>query len=389
MIPNPNDTRGWEIVKLLNEGVPSMGALDARRLLAEYFRLDCRRPSRLHSAILSCAVKMAGAFPDFHFVPFLELWGMEHLRQEDSEARVDDSGKRFPSLVERMTKAYAYSLLFHPEEHLPAEMEAMFVSVLESKGYRVENRGGQLVLTTPGIVTRVFQSEVKNRKMTFAQQLLPNGEEVVTEVHTMTAFARMRYEEMENRLFRLLLRTSDAGKLRIEAAVLHSGDVAGAFPLEVGYVDHVDATHRHIHVFDRHSRHLVSKFVTTDIVAGQYVEFVPVIPAVGNFKTAIITRVLDNGPEAFGYRDVVVTYVNAEQGYCSWELLPDANGAVNPITEDGAAPDVEPATKGYLSQQLIESRGITMPKKGDRLRIITFLKRGKDKKKRPVVVEVE
>lgn len=385
---NPQETRGWEIVRQLNDGVPTIGALNARQLLAEYFKLNCYRPSRLHSAILSCATKMAMAFPDFHFVPFLEMWGLENLRSDDSESRTDETGKRFPSLVERMTKAYAYSLLFHPQQHLDGKMETMLMPLLQKKGYSVRMVDGQMVIASAAIATRVFVSDVRNRKMTFVQLLLPDGEELVTEVHTMTAFCRMRYEDMVNKMFDVLLRSSENGKLRVEAAIPSSGSVAAVFPVEVGYVDHVDGNHMHIHVFDNQSRHLVSKFVTTNIEAGQYVEFVPVIPSVGSFKTAVITRVLENGPEMFGYRDVVVTYVNAEQGYCSWELLPATDGKVVPIMETGAAADVEPATKGYISRHLFESKGIPMPKKGDKLKIVTFLKRGKDKKKRPVVVEV-
>lgn len=380
---DPQQTRGWEIVRELNSGVPTMGALAARRLLAEYFTLGVRKPSRPHSAILSAAVKMAQVFPEFHFVPFLNIWGLENIRPEDSEARVDETGKRFPSLIERMTKAYAYSLLFHGEEHLTPEQEALLVPTLQRKGYQVAKEGGGLRLTSSAIATRVFQAEVRRRKMTFVQLLLPDGTEIVTEVHTLTAFCRMRYEEIEGKVFDVLLRTSDAGKLRVEAAVLNTG-TGCSFETAIGYIDRIDLGHHHIHIFDQYSRHLVAKFTSTCPGPGQYVEFIPTIPKEGNFKTAVIRRVLENGAEAFGYRDVVVTYTNEEKGYAAWELLPDATGVVVPLTEKGA--DTEPAVKGYINKQLTDRIGRQLPKKGDRLRIVVFLKRGKDGKKHPCVV---
>ena len=128
---NPKEKRGWEIVKELNNitddaaGVSADAALNSRRLLAEYLKLETHRPSRIHPAILSCAVKMTTRFPSFHFVLFADMWGMENLRPEDSESRTGDDGKRFPSLVERMVKAYAYSLLFYPGEHLSTEEEQL------------------------------------------------------------------------------------------------------------------------------------------------------------------------------------------------------------------------------------------------------------------------
>jgi len=395
---DPKETRGWEIVKLLNEGLQNNSdssrqdkgqALVARQLLAEYFKLGCRKPSRLHSAILGCAVKMAVAYPDFHFVPFLEIWGFEHLRSEDSEARTDDSGRRFPSLVERMTKAYAYSLLYHPNEQLDAAYEQMMKSVLSQKGFVVAEREGHLQLTTPLLATHTFQTEVRGRKMTFVSLLTPDGNELSVEVHTITAHCRLRYDDIPNRLFDVLLRTSEGGKMRVEAAVLSTSAISQCFETTIGYVEHIDTAHKHIHVYDKESRHLVSKFVTsTPLKEGQYVEFVPLIPRESNFKEAIITRVLsaEEGPVAFGYRDAVVTYSDAVKGYCAWELLPDAGGIVHGIVETGAKVQQEPATKGYINQSLCEKLMLPLPEKNARVHVITFLKRGKDGKKHLVVV---
>jgi len=389
---NPQETRGWEIVKSLNDSLKAKDASESvalRKLLAEYMKLGCKKPSRLHSAILSCAVKMAVTFPDFHFVPFLDLWGLENLRQEDSNTLTDESGKRLPSLAERMTKAYAYSLLFHPEERLSAEAESMIKPTLIKKGFVTKCHDSDVQIVISAIATRTFHTEVRRRKMLFVQLLTEDGEEIITEVHTVTAFSKIRYNEIEGRLYNVILRTSDNGKRRVEAMCLSQRMVADCFETAIGYIEHVDTTHCHIHVFDNLSRHFVSKYSTPTTVRkeGQYVEFIPVIPKEGNFKSAIIVRMMDNGPEVFGYRNVVITYSDEEKGFAAWELLPESDGEIHPIVESNAMTPQVPATKGYINQSLATTKGMSLPKIGDKLRIITFLKRGKDGKKRPVVVD--
>lgn len=389
------ESRGWEIVKQVNEllnsigsGIPSQDtSISARRLLAQYLKLNTSKPSRLHSAILSCAVKMAPLFPDFHFVPLLDLWGLQYLRPEDSEGHTSDDGKRFPSLVERMIKAYAYSLLFHPDEHLSTELELRLKSAIQQKGYIAAELDGNIRVTTIAIATRLITKEVRNRKMTFVALLMPDGKEMITEVHTITQYQRMRYDDIPNKTFRILPRHSDKGNVRIEAAYPCNVNVEEYFQTCVGYVEHIDNVHKHIHIFDNHSRHFVSLYTgNTNISVGSYVKFIPVIPQESNFKTAIITSVLNDGPEEFGYRNVTVTFANEEQGFCSWELLADADGEVHPIIETGANETQEPATKGYINKALCDHIGRPLPGKGERLQIITFLKRGKDRKKRPFVV---
>lgn len=392
---DPQETQGWDIVKQLNEvltvtgynTVPVSKSIDCRKLLAEYFKLTVRKPSRLHSAILSCATKMAMAFPDFHFVPFLKMWGLENLRPEDSEAKVTDDGKRFPSLSERMTKAYAYSLMFHANEHLSHDEEQIIKPILLRKGYSVIEREGRLVIAMPAISTRVFQSEVMGRQMTFVNLMTPSGNEVISEVHTVTQYRKMSYGDLLNQCFNILLRTSDKGNLRVEAAYLSSENVESGFATAVGYVEFIDTNHKHIHVYDNESRHFVQPYMSeTNIKEGSYVRFIPIIPIESKFKSAVITSVLDNGPEIFGLRNAKVTFTNEEQGYCAWELLPEADGKVHPIVEKDAKDEQEPGTKGYINKVLCDRLGCRLPAKDEKIQIVSFLKRGKDRKKRPIVV---
>ena len=382
-------SRGWEIVRTLNNSVPTIPSIEARKLLAEYVKLmqlpaslgDNASIRQLHSAILSVAVKMAQAYTDFRFVPFLNLWGIENLRPEDSESGVDSQGKRFPSLVERMAKSYAYSLLFHPDDHLESELEALLIPHLQRKGFVLSSQSEGI--THHLLATNTFTTEVRGRKMTFVNLISPDGTELSAEVHTLTAHAPLRYSEIPGKMFSVLLRTSEKGNLRIEAAILSSQPVSDVFPTSIGYIENIDLNHRHIHVFDNQSRHLVAMMdAASNVVIGSFVQFLPIIPKESKFKSAIILRTLsaEEGPEAFGYRKARVTYVDNDKGYLSWELLPGEP----PIIETGTtAPSY---TKGYFNLQSTNTHHLTP---NTQLSLIVYLKRGKDGQKRPHVVKVK
>lgn len=382
-------TRGWEIFRTLNTSVPTIPSLEARKLLAEYVRLmhlpaslgDNASVRQLHSAILSVAVKMAQAYTDFRFVPFLNLWGMENLRPEDSESRVDEQGKRFPSLVERMAKAYAFSLLFHPDDHLDTELESLLIPHLQRKGFVLSSQADGI--THQLLAVSTFTTEVRGRKMTFVNLISPDGTDISAEVHTMTAHATLRYSEIPGKLFSVLLRTSEKGNLRIEAAIPSQQSASEVFPVSVGYVERIDLNHRHIHIFDNQSRHLVAMMdnSNTNVLAGSFVQFLPIIPKDSKFKSAIILRVLseEEGPEAFGYRKAKVTYIDKEKGYLSWEL----HEGEPPIIETGTT---SPSfTKGYLNLEATSTHHLTP---ATQISLIVYLKRGKDGQKRPYVVKV-
>lgn len=283
-----HQTQGWNLLRSLNDGVGKLSSVELRRLLASYFDMKLEHPSKLHSAILSVAVKMATQYLDFRFVSFLNIWGLENIRPEDGEGGVDASGKYFPSLLERLAKAYAYSLIFHPDERLAPELESIIAPLLQK---------------------------------------------------------------------------------------------IGTIPTAIGYVEHIDIEHSHIHVYDNLSRHFVA--VKSPIMAqiGQFVQFIPVILLQSKFKSAIIYKVLsaDDGFSTFGDHQAKVTFVDSEQNYCKWELTDGTT-----IVEAGTT---EPSyTTGYLSEQLIQSKG-NIPKLGDTLHLTVFLKRGKDGRKYPHVVD--
>ncbi|MDO4948637.1 MAG: hypothetical protein Q4E55_00480 [Bacteroidales bacterium] len=373
--------QGWDMLRKLNDGIGKLPSKELRRILASYMATNPQGPSKLHSAMLSVATRMATMYSDFHFVPFLNTWGLKNFREEDGEADIDASGKRFPSLLERLAKAYVYSLMLHPDERLASDAEAVLAPLIRRRGFSLPQP------CVPMITTRIFTSEVRGRKITFVCLVAADGTEVATEVHTLTAFCRMPYADIPNRLFRVLLRTvcNESGQTsyKVESAILESRPISDFFPLSIGYVEHFDAGHDHIHIFDNHSRHFVA--VKSDIhpSVGQYVGFVPLIPRNSRFKSAIIYKVYshEEGTQLFGCRMARITRVSASPQYCAWELIDGT-----PLVEEGTP---EPSfTMGYLSEQLLQARQI-VPPVGSDVGLIVFLKRGKDGKKRPYVVDFE
>lgn len=406
---NDEHNQGWTILKQLNELLTQASSgtttgqtsVMARRMLASYMQMpNMPRPSKLHSAFLASAVRMALMFTDFHLVPFLDLWGLQNLRPEDSEAYVDANGKRFPSTVERLAKAYAYSMLFRPKERLETALESLIFPFLEKRGYVMSATGE--VDMGPLLATRTFTSDVRGRKMTFVTLIDRTGTSLTTEVHTLTQYQRLRYEDIPGMLFRALLRRTDKG-LRIEAAILQPADAAEedeTFRTIAGYVEYIDHSHNHIHVYDNHSRHFVANLTPklSHIVAGQYVRFIPVVPKDSTFKSAFIRAVYpsEQGPEAFGYRRATITYIDNEKGYAAWELLAGEAPIVELISTlvvgkggGAVAPSgVQPSfTKGYIQGTLFKDVASQL-EVGKEVRLITFLKRGKDRQKRPFVVSV-
>lgn len=362
---------GWFLYRYLSDKLPVIPSLQARSILSEFLKLNTERPSRLYSSFLSLAAKMATQFQDFRFISFLRIWNLSNLLPEDKESHTDESGKRFPSLTDRIAKAISYSALFHPEDELDEEMQAY-----NTRTYQV----------LPLLATQLQTVEAQNRKMYFVRLVSPQGLELSTEVHTLTNFQKLSYKDIPGTLFSCLLRKTDDGHNKLDAAITSSALLTELFPTTTGYVEHIDLQHDHVHVYDNVSRHLVAINSKIRPSVGSYVQFIPLVPKESNFKTAIIIKVLppQDGPVSFGLRKARITYTDQVKGYCSWELLPQDDGTTKPIVE---ASTTSPSfTTGFLSQQTLQSQGVEIPKPGAIVHLAVFLKRGKDKQKRPYVV---
>ncbi|MDO5447106.1 MAG: hypothetical protein Q4F34_04930 [Prevotellaceae bacterium] len=381
----PDDRRvveeyAWTICKVLNRESEKLSPLYCRQLLAEYMKLDVVKPSLLHSAMLNAAVKVAVASAEFHFVPFLNLWNLSNLRREDYERQKDDSGKAFPSLVEKVGKAYVTARLMRPQETLAdsTEMER----IVNGMGFHI---------AVPMVVTKVSEFETNGRKLKFASLVGIDGKEANCEVHALRVNPALPKTGNQHhfvnvgQMYDVILKDKKDGESsNVYCGILSQRKINEVFPCETGYVEHVDPEHRHTHVYDAKSRHFVSATYHATASPGQFVDFVPVIPEKNKFKSAIIYKVYAKGSGAaeFGIRELKVTFVNHDKGYIAWELA-DVSA---PIVEAGTSgPSF---TSGYVSVDMFMEQGKNVPAVGESFRAIVFLKRGKDLEKRPHVAMV-
>jgi len=117
LVDFPNDQElktslAWELYRVGKElfSVENINVLAAKRLLADYLKLNTERPSLLHSLFLRFADKLVGN-ENFSLVSFLKLWDLNNLTKEDYEPYKADSGKIFPSSAERLIQHAAKDAL--------------------------------------------------------------------------------------------------------------------------------------------------------------------------------------------------------------------------------------------------------------------------------------
>lgn len=402
--PRMAERYAWIIVKALRSEEFEADALNSRRYLAEYMQLPLPRPSRIHSAILGAACRMAVRFPDFHFAPFLQMWDVRHLRTEDYAQQRTEEGKVYHSLAERMAKAYMHAILLRPDERLPREQLEVLYPI--AKGLRY-------ITPRTMMVTSVVKSESGRRPMRFAHLIDAEGFELSCEIHALqphplVAPASAQHYVNVGQLYDVLprekqLASDEAGSspsVRIESAYLSRGTFGQDFPVAVGYVERYDASHQHYHVFDGASRHLVAhaaqqrlgQYGRPTVHEGDYVLFAPIVPKPKSpgervFKSAYIlsTYTHEEGAAAFGLRQAKVVYVDLERKFFRWELVDPSQ----PIVEEGTT---EPAfTSGFANFGDPRSPHLAHtppPQVGQTVGLIVYLRRGKDGQKRPQVVDV-
>lgn len=98
---------GWELYRLgkqLCDQNKKRNADAIKRILHEYLKLDLEKPSLLHTFILLLAKNLAKE-NDLKLVPFVRIWGLGNLREEDYKSQEDDKGNRYPSLAESILQA--------------------------------------------------------------------------------------------------------------------------------------------------------------------------------------------------------------------------------------------------------------------------------------------
>lgn len=412
---------GWTIVKAILQNLSEIDSITARQLLADCLKLPTERPSKFHSALLAAAVKVAHAYPDFHFATFLKMWGVENLRPEDKEHQHSADGKVFLSLEERTIRILGHSLMLHPEDR-PLLQTTGFDALISAFGLSI----------LPMLVTRIKQATGKDgRKYTFVTLTSPEGIETECISHSLQPSpfhplpeGKRHYVNIGQLYDTLLFKKGTIPKTTVPKASPSGSKPAytllssclspqrpiDSFPTEIGYIEHIDTEHSHMHIYDCHSRHFVAPVQRfSREKEGDFVRFIPIIPQTSKFKTAIILTTIpsssittvpsDSSEVPSILREIRITSINQEKGYAAWELTnPDT-----PITEllsplQLSQGETSPSfTTGFLNlatfSQVSALAIATVPDASPSgtsptFRALIYLKRGKDKQKRPFVAKI-
>lgn len=353
---HPDDTN-WKIFRYLQNNYKTMGAVTARTLLAAYMKLHVKRMSLIDSCMLGMAVNISETYSDFKLPKFLEAWGYDQfLRPQDLQRQTGKDGRQYLSLKERVERALQSYRLHHPEES-DGECEGV-VSMYAAK---------------------VFEKEKDGRKRRYVKLVATNGSELIADSHQFPC----RPWEISGRMFDVLTRVSKQGNERVSDIVASRKHVDEVFSVEVGFVEFIDESHGHIHVYDSQSRHFVaekSAHTALKISVGNYVRFCPIIANGDHFKSAAIVSVMDKyeGRNAFGIYEAKVEYANVKDRYIRYSI----ESAIR-YTPEGNIIKAGFASTANLPEDV--RNGMVQ---GSHVHLVLFLKRGKDGMKRNYVAEV-
>ena len=353
---HPDDTN-WKIYRYLQNNYKTIGSVTARTLLAAYMKLHVKRMSLVDSCMLGMAVKISETYGDFKLSKFLEAWGYDScLRAQDLQRQTGKDGRQYLSLKERVERALQSYRLHHPEE-CNGECEGI-VSMYASK---------------------VFEKEINGRKLRYVKLVATNGSELIADSHQFPC----RPWEISGRIFNVLTRVSKQGYERVSEIVASAKRVDEAFSAEVGFVEFIDESYGHIHVYDSQSRHFVadkSAHTALKISVGNYVRFCPIIANGDHFKSAAIVSVMDKyeGRKAFGIYEAKVEYANVKDRYIRYSL----ESAIR-YTPEGNIIKAGFASTANLPEDV--RNGMVQ---GSHVRLILFLKRGKDGMKHNYVADI-
>lgn len=443
---------GWTFVKALLQNLSDIDSVTARQLLADCIKLPMERPSKFHSALLAAAVKVAHTYPEFHFATFLKMWGIENLRPEDKEEQRSADGKVFLSLEERTARILAYSLMLHPEDRQLLEANAkgfdtfissfglsmlpMLVTRLKQATGKDGHRYTFVTLTSPeGIEIECISHSLKVSPL----HPLPEGKRHYVNIGQL-------YDVVLYNKASISAVTSSGSKATVPevspsgssatvpdasasgsspsyallSSCLSTQRLADVFPTEIGYIEHIDTERSQMHIYDCHSRHFVAHVQRfSREKEGDFVRFIPIIPQASKFKTAILLATVPSSSEEVKniLREIRITTINKDKGYAAWELvnkdepitellspLQLSQGETSPSFTTGflnlpTSPQASALTKGAITDASpscavatvpeVSASGFPIPfRKGWEGPALIFLKRGKDKQKRPFVAKI-
>lgn len=357
---HPYETQ-WAIYRYLKENYKNEGSVMSRTLLAAYMKLHVNEPSLINSLMLGIAAKVSEVYPDFRFPQFLKAWGYKgNLRNQDKERQTSKDGRTYLALVERVERALQSYLLHHPEE---------------------EREDCNLIVSMYAV--KVFEKISDGKKRRYVKLVAANGSEFIADSHQFPC----KPWEICGRLFDVLTRVSRQGKERASEIVVSKKRVDEVFSTQVGYVDGIDESHNHVHIYNAQSQHFVAEKSTLstqpsiqNISNGSFVLFCPIIANGDHFKSAAIIRILnkDEGRKAFGMYEAVITFVNRQEQFIRYAITQD----IRPTNEGTISKE------GFASTAAISDEDKQKIAVGKHVWLLLFLKRGKEGTKRNHVAEI-
>lgn len=357
---HPDETQ-WAIYRYLKENYKNEGSVMSRTLLAAYMKLHVNEPSLINSLMLGIAAKVSEEYPDFRFPQFLKAWGYKgNLRNQDKERQTGKDGRTYLALVERVERALQSYLLHHPEE---------------------EREDCNLIVSMYAV--KVFEKISDGKKRRYVKLVAANGSEFIADSHQFPC----KPWEICGRLFDVLTRVSRQGKERASEIVVSKKRVDEVFSTQVGYVDGIDESHNHVHIYNAQSQHFVAEKSTLstqpsiqNISNGSFVLFCPIIANGDHFKSAAIIRILnkDEGRIAFGMYEAEITFVNRQEQFIRYTITQD----IRP-TNEGII-----SKEGFASTAAISNEDKQKIAVGKHVWLLLFLKRGKEGTKRNHVAEI-
>lgn len=357
---HPDETQ-WAIYRYLKENYKNEGSVMSRTLLAAYMKLHVNEPSLINSLMLGIATKVSEVYPDFRFPQFLKAWGYKgNLRNQDKERQTGKDGRTYLALVERVDRALQSYLLHHPEE---------------------EREDCNLIVSMYAV--KVFEKISDGKKRRYVKLVAANGSEFIADSHQFPC----KPWEICGRLFDVLTRVSRQGKERASEIVVSKKRVDEVFSTQVGYVDGIDESHNHVHIYNAQSQHFVAEKSTLstqpsiqNISNGSFVLFCPIIANGDHFKSAAIIRILnkDEGRKAFGMYEAEITFVNRQEQFIRYAITQD----IRPTNEGTISKE------GFASTAAISDEDKQKIAVGKHVWLLLFLKRGKEGTKRNHVAEI-
>lgn len=357
---HPDETQ-WAIYRYLKENYKNEGSVMSRTLLAAYMKLHVNEPSLINSLMLGIATKVSEVYPDFRFPQFLKAWGYKgNLRNQDKERQTSKDGRTYLALVERVERSLQSYLLHHPEE---------------------EREDCNLIVSMYAV--KVFEKISDGKKRRYVKLVAANGSEFIADSHQFPC----KPWEICGHMFDVLTRVSRQGKERASEIVVSKKRVDEVFSTQVGYVDGIDESHNHVHIYNAQSQHFVAEKSTLstqpsiqNISNGSFVHFCPIIANGDHFKSAAIIRILnkDEGRKAFGMYEAEITFVNRQEQFIRYAITQD----IRPTNEGTISKE------GFATIAAISNEDKQKIAVGKHVWLLLFLKRGKEGTKRNHVAEI-